>query len=89
MTPRFTFDNDDRIPVEGSADQRELLRLARAVRGELLQRVEDVGCMSPSEMSEFLDSVDKLQDLHVWASLHDDRVAFFRGKYQQTSWCDD
>ena len=89
MSPRFTFDDDEQIPVEASADQRELLRLARVVRSELQKRVEDLGCMTPAEMGEFLDALDKLQDLHVWASLHDDRVSFLREKYQQTSWCDD
>lgn len=86
MEPRFRVGNE---LIEGSADQRELVRLARLVRGELFKRAVDLGCMTPAEMGEYLDALDKLQDLHVWASLHDDRIAFLREKYQQTSWRDD
>jgi hypothetical protein len=76
---------DDEL-IEGSADQRELLRLARLVRGELFKRAEDLGCMTPGEMGEFLDALDQLQDLHVWASLHDDRIASYREWYERRTW---
>jgi hypothetical protein len=86
MDARFRLDDE---LIEGSADQRELLRLARVVRGELFKRVDDVGCMTPGEMCEYLDALDKLQDLHVWASLHDDRVASNREWLQRSTWCTD
>jgi hypothetical protein len=76
MSSRFTLDDE---LIAGSADQRELLRLARVVRAELLKRTDDIGCMTPDEMCAYLDALDKLQDLHVWASLHDDRIASYRG----------
>jgi hypothetical protein len=86
MDARFRLDDE---LIETSADQRELLRLARLVRSELFQRIQDVGCMTPAEMGEFLDALDKLQDLHVWASLHDDRIASNRERLQRSTWCTD
>ena len=86
MDARFQLDDE---LIEGSADQRELLRLARVVRGELFKRVEDFGCMTPCELGEFLDALDMLQDLHVWASLHDDRIASNRERLQRSTWCTD
>jgi hypothetical protein len=78
MNSRFHFDDD--ALIEGSHDQRELLRLVRTARAELSQHLADLGCMNPGEIGEYLTALDQLIDLHVWASTHDDRIASLRDK---------
>ncbi len=88
MNPRFTFDDPQPAPT-GSPDQRELIRLARAVRDQLAKRAADLGCMNPNEMIEYLDALDQAMDLQVWASLYDDRIASAREKLQRAVWNDE
>ena len=85
MNARFSFDESQ--PQDGvSADQTELLRLVRAIRQELSMRIPEVGCMNPEEFRDFLWAWDQAIDLHVAASLHDDRITFVREKLQRMIW---
>jgi hypothetical protein len=85
MDARFNFDGSS-AAAGASADQQELLRLVRAMRQELAKRTPDIGCMTPEEIHSLLCAWDQVLDLHVFASLHDDRIAFLREKLQRMVW---
>jgi hypothetical protein len=80
--------HDDDSFREASGDQRELVRLVRGLRSELHKRLPDIGCMSPSEIGNFLDSVDMLIDLHVYAHSVDERLEYTKQKMQRHVWSD-
>jgi hypothetical protein len=87
MNARFTS-NDVLSDGSESADQRDLLRLVRIARTELSKRMVDIGCMNPDEINDFFRAFDQIIDLHVSASLHDDRVESLRQKMQRI-WIDE
>jgi uncharacterized radical SAM superfamily protein len=74
--------HDDELR-EASADQRELVRLVRHARMEISKRLVEIGCMNPGEMDDMLAVLDQLIDLHIYAHSLDDRLEFFRAKYQR------
>lgn len=87
MNTRFTMPDDAARPGE-SPDQRELLRCVRGLRAELAKRTAEVGCMSPDEIHSLLWAWDQLVDLHVAASVHDDRIECVREKLARAAWSD-
>lgn len=88
LTMTSAFFQDDDAVKEPSADQREMVRLVRCVRLEVNQRIKDIGCMNPGEIEDFLNSLDLLIDLHIYAHSLDDRLESTRNRLSRSSWND-